>query len=95
MNNLCPFCKYKIGYIKKFFLYDTKYYRNCPICNKKIRIKRIGTKWSLIISIFIIINIIFNIKYNLKIIRVITIILWCIIFSIIKILLPFTLKDDQ
>ena len=50
----CPFCGAKVSFLKKRFFMNTIYSYTCPNCGEKMKVKRIGVTWCLIICAVII-----------------------------------------
>lgn len=53
----CPFCGEKVSFFKKMFFMNTIYPYTCPNCGNKMKVKRIGMIWCLLICVIVIITV--------------------------------------
>lgn len=42
MKYECPYCKEKLTYFQKFFLFSYPYHQNCPFCHKQLKMRPLG-----------------------------------------------------
>lgn len=95
-NLSCPWCSSKIGFLKKFFLYDGRHYKECPICHNKIKIKQMNFSLSIFYAFVIVITLF--LYRNFKIGKTILIIISIFVVAlelIMNILLPFVIETKE